>query len=398
MSGNRGRVLLISPQPFFQWRGSPIRVGFDALGLAQLGFSVDLLTLPIGAEKDMPNVRVLRVSNPFFIRNISIGPSFGKLLFDALLLLKGLRLAIRNRYDYIHCIEDAGPAGLIIAKFAGARQVFEKHSDPCSYRGGRLRNLVMRAYESVEAFVVRRADAVIGTGPALVEQAKAMNPSCPVHHIFDIPSSLAEPGGEETAARRRELSPKPDEILVTYAGSFAAYQGIDVIFDSIPLVVNRHAAARFIIIGGTRGEIAARRKAASLRGVESHVTFVGTVPPDELPAYLAASDILLSPRLAGVNTPLKLLDYLKAGRAIVAADNLASRQILDDTCSVLAKPEPEAFASAISGLILDAGLRERLGERGRRLIAERYNFTEFKKLLDACYRGIEQERPATAGV
>lgn len=393
MKSPRGKLLLISPQPFFQWRGSPIRVGFDALALAQLGFQVDLLTLPIGERKEIPGVRIFRVPNLFFVRNIPIGPSLCKAFFDCLLLAKALRLGFRNRYDFVHCIEDAGAVGVVVARITGAKLIFEKHSDPSSYKKGRLRNLIMLLYGKIEAFTVRHADAVIGTGKGLVEQARSMDPSKPVYHIFDIPSSLVEISEEKTRARRKELQQEPDDILITYAGSFAVYQGIDIMFMSIPLVLERHALARFIIIGGSASEISERTSWLARRGVESRVRFTGKVPPDELPDFLAASDILLSPRIAGVNTPLKLLDYLKAGRPIVATDNPANRQILDETRAVLVGPDPAAFARGISRLIGDAGLRNRLGEHGRRLIAEIYNFSEFKRRLDRCYSNLEDEEP-----
>ncbi len=123
--------------------------------------------------------------------------------------------------------------------------------------------------------------------------------------------------------------------------------------------------------------------------MDSLVKFVKKVPPNELPDYLAASDILLSPRISGMNTPLKLLDYLKAGRAIVATDHPANRQILDETCAVLVNPDPAAFAEGISRLISDSALRNVLGEHGARLISEKYNFDEFKKRLDQCYQNME---------
>ncbi len=389
MPNNGKRVLLISPQPFFQWRGSPIRVGFDALALAQAGFKVDLLTLPIGEKKDIPGVRVVRVSNPLSIKNVPIGPSPAKLLFDLLLLFKAIRMALRYRYDFVHCIEDAGMIGVIIRGLTGARLVFEKHSDPSSYRKGRLRNLLMRVYGGVEAFVARRADAVIGTGAGLAEQVRAMRPRGRVHHIFDIPSSLVESAPDRAAARRASLCRSPDEILVTYAGSFAVYQGIEILFAAIPAVTREHPSARFIIIGGSEAEIVERRMSLTMQGVDESVTFMGMIPPDELPDVLAASDILLSPRISGVNTPLKLLDYLKAGRAIVATDTAANRLILDETCAVMAKPDPDTFAQGISRLIAAPDLRQKLGAEGKRLIAERYNFREFKKLLEECYAGMD---------
>ena len=97
---------------------------------------------------------------------------------------------------------------------------------------------------------------------------------------------------------------------------------------------------------------------------------------------------MLSPRLAGINTPLKLLDYLKAGRAIVATDTEANRLILDERTAVLAEAEPSAFADAILRLISDDALRDTLARAGRRLIDETYNFGEFTRRLGACYESL----------
>ena len=57
------RVLLISPQPFFQWRGSPLRVRFNAQALAELGYDVDLLVMPVGDDLALPGVTIHRAPN-----------------------------------------------------------------------------------------------------------------------------------------------------------------------------------------------------------------------------------------------------------------------------------------------------------------------------------------------
>jgi glycosyltransferase involved in cell wall biosynthesis len=382
------KVLFLAPQPFFQWRGSPIRVGFDVQALAELGAEVDLLTLPIGSDRAIPGVRVLRVANPFRVRNIPVGPSGHKAFFDLLILLKAIPLAMRRRYDVIHCVEETGVIGILLGLLTRARVVFEKHSDPASHKEGFLKNLVLAAYRRAEAISIRRASAVIGTGAGLVEQARNLAPNQPCHHIFDIPSSLVEADPAKTAETRRKLEHDPSELLVLYVGSFAVYQGVDLMFASMGPVVRRCPRARFIVIGGSEEEIAARRRVLAAEGIEASVSLLGHVPPDELPNYLAAADVLLSPRIAGVNTPLKLLDYLKSGRAIVAADSPANRLILKEAFAVLTRPDPDAFAEGICGLLADAETRARFGREGRRLIDELYNFAEFKRRLDVCYSAL----------
>ena len=379
------RILLISPQPFFQWRGSPLRVRFNAQALAELGYAVDLLVMPVGADLLLPGVALHRAANIIRATNLPIGPSLSKAILDIALYFKAAVLARRHRYAVIHGIEDAGPIAAVLARRHGARMIFEKHSDPASYKKGFLRNLVMAAYRRVERFSIRRADAVIGTGPALVEQARAIAPGKPVHHIFDIPSSLVEADPARAAAARARLDLPADAVLALYVGSFAVYQGIDLLFQSIPAALAADPCLHFAIVGGSPAEIAARRRELAAAGCADRVRFPGLVPPDDLPHLLAAADILLSPRIAGRNTPLKLLDYLKAGRAIVACDNPANRLILDETNARLVAPEPAAFAGGLAALAADAGLRERLGAAGRRLYQDTYNYDRFKQRLAAAY-------------
>jgi glycosyltransferase involved in cell wall biosynthesis len=364
-------------------------VRFDLQALSDLGFRVDLLALPFGKDLPIANVRRIRPANPFRTRQIPIGPSLRKAVFDLILLYKALRLISRNRYDFVHCVEDAGLIGSLVRRIHGCPFVFERHSDPASHKKGPLRNLFLSVYTRVDAWVVRAADAVV-TSPALVPQARAIAPEQSIHSVFSIPSSLAEPDAEAAAAIARRLKQGEDEVLITYAGSFAVYQGIELMFEAMQAVVRRDPRARFLIIGGTPGEIAKRKQWLARRGMEDAVTFVGMVDPDEVPNYLAASDVLLSPRLAGKNSPIKLLDYLKAGSAIVATDNHANRAYLDDSNSVLTKQTAEGFADGITRLVRDPELRQRLARVGRKAIDELYNYDEFRRRIGICYAELQR--------
>ena len=385
------KVLLISPQPFFQWRGSPIRVGFNVMALVKAGYQVDLLTLPIGEKREIDGVRIIRVANPFRLANIPIGPSLPKIFFDLLLVLKGMGLVRKNNYEVIHGIEEAGMIAVLLSRVAGCRAIFEKHSDPFSYKKGFLKNCLLRVYAGVERATVRRVDAVIGTGPGLVRQVQEMGSRVKVFHIFDIPSSLVDPKPENIARIREKIQQQNDEVLITFVGSFAVYQGVDLLFEAVPEIIRTCPQARIVIIGGTEEEIKQRRQVLEQQGMVSQVSFLGKIAPDILPDYLAASDILLSPRISGVNTPLKLLDYLKAGQAIVATDVEANRLILDNDIAVLAPPNPSALAQAIVSLVNDPEKRREMGKRGRVLYEQRYNFTQYTKRLAACYAHVTGE-------
>ena len=382
---DRKRILFISPQPFFEWRGSPIRVAFDTRALAESGYAVDLLTLPVGQPHEIPGVTVTRVRNWMGVKKVAIGPSLPKLGFDVSLLLRARKMLKTGRYVAIHGVEEAAVLGALLAARHGCKLVYEKHSDPGSYKKGALRNVVMGLYARAERFAARRADAVIGTGPGLVKQVERMAPDTIAVHIPDIPSSLVEADPAAIAAARARIASGPDEILFGFVGSFAVYQGVDLLFGALPRALKASPHVRMVIVGGTPEEIDAQKALLAQAGVGAQVSFLGKIPPDELPAVLSACDVLMSPRRSGINTPLKLLDYMKAGRAILATDNVANRLIVGETTAHLVPTTVEGLADGIQRLAADADYRAQLASQGRRLVDERYNFRVFKAALADCY-------------
>ena len=371
--------------PFYQWRGSSIRVAFNVQALADLGYEIDLLTIPIGATKKINGVSVHRVANPFRVKNIPIGPSLPKLIFDILILFKALVLVSRHKYVAVHAVEEVGIIGLLVARLSGSRVIFEKHSDPASHKENFLKNVVLACYRWVESIVIRNVDLVIGTGEGLVEQAMAVAPEQKIHHIFDIPSSLQEANPEQVKLLKASFRRDPDEVIALYVGSFAVYQGIDLMFESLLLALKHSPNLRLVIVGGTQEQIDMRSEWLEQRGIREVVHFVGFVKPDRLPDYISMADILLSPRISGINTPLKLLDYLKSGKAILATDNAANRRIVDDNVAVLKKANVKSFAKGMIELAKNSRFRHKLGTEGRKLTDKIYNYRQFKIRLKASY-------------
>ncbi|MBN2143651.1 MAG: glycosyltransferase family 4 protein [Candidatus Aureabacteria bacterium] len=386
---NESSVLFLSPQPFFEWRGSPIRVLYDLKTLSEMGFSVDLITMPVGEDKIIPKVKIHRLINWFGITSLPIGISFKKFVLDFFLLCKALQLSFQKRYDVIVGVEDAGIIAYLASKIRGSKCVFEKHSDYASYlkAGHHIKNTALWLYGCVEKFVIRHADAIIVTGPGLAEQTLSIGLKNNVFTIHDPPSSDIESGKENENRVRERLQIKSGECVIMYVGSFAIYQGINLLFESIPHVLTRCTNAKWIVIGGSEEEINKKKEWLRTKGVQDHVSFTGKVAPEKLPEILSISDILLSPRISGENTPLKLLDYLKAGKTIIATDIKANRWIVDENTALLVKPEPESFARGIIQAIENEPLRRNLGENARKLYEQKFSFTEFKKKMKECYLG-----------
>lgn len=381
---------MISPQPFFQLRGSPIRVNYNIQVIARLGYKVDLLTLPVGEDIETDGVNLIRISNPLRIKHIKIGPSISKLFFDFFLLIKALKLVRTKNYHAIHGIEDGGVIAAILKWKYGMRCIYEKHSDLDSHKNGLVTSLLLLAFKSVEKWTILRADAVICTGKGLVAQVKMIKENG-VFNIVDIPASLYQPARNEVINKRQLLNLKSDEVLVTFVGSFAVYQGIDLLMKSAVEVLQKTSNVKFLIIGGMPAEIEKWKQYFKNLALDKWINFIGIINPEEVQIFLLASDILLSARLNGVNSPLKLIDYLKSGKPIVATDTSANRCILNNSNAVFAKPETEYFSSAIISLADDKQKRQEFGRRNRELYEEKYSPDCFTCALENCYEQVLNE-------
>ena len=102
-----------------------------------------------------------------------------------------------------------------------------------------------------------------------------------------------------------------------YTGTFEAYQGLDLLFAAAAIVHRTRGDVRFVLAGGKPDQIAKAKAQAAASGAEG-IVFTGELPADEIPAYLDAANVLVSPRSSGTNTPLKIYQYLRSGRVIVA--------------------------------------------------------------------------------
>jgi glycosyltransferase involved in cell wall biosynthesis len=152
------------------------------------------------------------------------------------------------------------------------------------------------------------------------------------------------------------------------------------------------------MVGGDPTQIARGRAAVGALGIDHAVIFTGQRPSEEIPAYLDAADVLVSPRSTGTNTPLKIYQYLRSGRPIVATRLRTHTQVLSDAVSFLADPTPAAFAAAIARVIDNPAAAAAVGRRAQELAATRYSDDVFiDKTRQACGFLMADQRPEAAG-
>ena len=144
--------------------------------------------------------------------------------------------------------------------------------------------------------------------------------------------------------------------LALYTGTFEAYQGVDMLIDAAAIVAKSRPDARVLVVGGEPAQVEAARRRARRRPARPAVmVFTGQQPAKEIPGFVQAADLLVSPRIRGTNTPLKIYSYLRSGKPIVATNLLTHTQVLTPEIARLVDPKPEPFAAAMIELIDHAG-------------------------------------------
>jgi glycosyltransferase involved in cell wall biosynthesis len=376
------RILTLAPQPFFQPRGTPFSELYRARALTELGHEVDLLTYPIGEDVVVPGLRILRAPGVPGIRRVPIGPSFAKIVLDAMLFGSAFKRLLTHRYDLLDCHEEAGLMGVFFSRLFSVPVVYDMHSSlPEQLSNFRYtqNGLVRALFERAERATVRGSDAVIVICSYLKEVVSRIDPGKPCFLIENSP--LAETGDEvsrEEALRiRRELGLE-NAFVVHYSGTFEAYQGLPLLYEAFRIAAERVPAARLLLVGGTPAQVEDAKRDLSRLGIgDGRVLFTGQRPPAEMPRFIAVADVLVSPRSRGTNTPLKIYSYLRAGKPIVATRLLTHTQVLDDQSAFLTEPAPAAFAEALVALASSPETRRRLGEGALRLSRERYSYERY---------------------
>jgi glycosyltransferase involved in cell wall biosynthesis len=383
------RILMIAPEPFFEPRGTPFSEFHRIRALTTLGHEVDLVTYPFGQDVTMPGLRVFRSLRPPFVTHVKIGPSFAKIPLDALLTLTAIRRAFTERYDAIHSHEEGGLIGAILAQILRVPHLYDMHSSLpqqlTNFAFSRSR-LVRRVFLAIERFMIRRSRVVIVICPSLQDTVREIEPSAHSVLIENAPGSgedRATP--EQAAALRTALGLGAATPMVLYTGTFEAYQGLDLLFEAMAIVHRDRPDARLVLAGGRPDQVEKARGQARRAGVAEATIFAGERPASEIPRYLLACDVLVSPRSRGTNTPLKIYQYLRSGRVIVATRLLTHTQVLSDDIAILTGATAAEFAGGIAAALADPARAAALGERARELAESKYSYEAYlEKTRQAC--------------
>ena len=379
---------MLAPHPFYQARGTPIAVKTVLEFLGHRGHQVDLLTYHEGTDVEIPNIRIFRIPRVPGCSNIRPGFSAKKLVCDAVMAGSCLRMMRRTRYDLVHAVEEAAFIATTMKAITGVPYVYDMDSSLAEQMVDAFPRLetVYPIMRRVEGFAIRRSAGVLTVCAALEAVARSHARGAPVGRVEDttlLPARVADNGNSMLPS---ETAGSP---VAMYVGNLEHYQGIDLLLEGFQHTVARVPDAKLVIVGGREDDITRYRARAAALGIQSAVHFLGPKPVSALADLLGEADVLVSPRLKGLNTPMKIYSYLDSGTAVLATRLRTHTQVLDERTAFLVDPEPVALGDGLATLLEDHALRARLAGEAKAYVQREFTPEAARRKLDAFYSSVE---------
>lgn len=394
-------ILVLAPHPFFQARGTPLAVRRVLEFLSSRGHQLDLLTFHEGEDVDIPNCRINRIARPLWIRNIRPGFSVKKVVCDLFMFVKCLKMVRKNRYDLIHAVEEGAFIAAAMQRLAGVPYVYDMDSSLAeqlvdAYPGLQFAFATLRKCEAV---AVRHSLGVLTVCAALEDVAHGHAPDKPIGRVEDTtllvpdhsPSGNGHPPESVLPAGVDGKSP-----VAMYVGNLEHYQGIGLLLEGFRHALLRVPNAHLVIVGGIPEDIARYERRTTQLGIDSRVHFLGQRPISALDNLFRLADVLVSPRLKGLNTPMKIYSYLDSGTAVLATRLRTHTQVLDDRTAYLVEPDPEALGNGLAELLSDPVLRERLASQAKAYVQQEFTPEAAHRKLGSFYSMMEARAGAGA--
>lgn len=384
-------VLMVAACPFPCRRGTPIRIERLAETIAKSGRDVHVVSYHYSGNDDGSSFGSMADGDTSYtlhrIANIpgkwdpAPGPGIGKmLLLNPMLFAKTLQVVRRHGIRLLHCHHyEALLVGLAVRRLYPVTVVYDAHTllgDELSYYAPpAFAGVLNRFGGMLDRALPKRADHIIPVTEEIHDKLAAQKVTAP---MTIVGNGLEE---EAIAWFRRETGTATSGRVV-YAGNLAAYQGIDLLLDAFVMVAREHPGAHLDLVI-PRPHDALLEKARAL-GIGDKVTAIDADDTD-LARELCTAEVLVNPRIECPGYPLKLLNYMAAGRPIVSFIS-SGKNLKDgiDAC-IVTDGDVSGFAEAISGLLRDRTRGDTLGQTARDTVFGHYSWDAIAARVHSAY-------------
>jgi glycosyltransferase involved in cell wall biosynthesis len=381
----RFRIAMVAACPMPARRGTPLRIERLAEALTARGHHVELITYHVADGPQPLGIPVHRIFRQPVYWRMPVGPSLRKLaLYDPALAWKLSRVLGSRPFDVIHAHHVEGLLVSLPARLLHRMPlVYDAHTmlsaELPSYATGLVRGVVGDLGGWLDGVLPRRADHVVAVTPDIRDRLVG------AHGLRPERVSVVT-NGVETGCFRVQTPPRREGVVrLIYTGTLAQYQNVDLLLEAFARArqVRRDLRLCFSVSSSFEPYEATARRLRVRDAIE--VLADGF---SELPLRLAASAIAVLPRISCPGIPQKLLNYMAAGKAIVASAGSAKLLEHERTGLVVANGDAAGFADAVLRLAAHPELAEKLGTAARETVEKEFSWEKAAQRLEPVYEGL----------
>jgi glycosyltransferase involved in cell wall biosynthesis len=269
--------------------------------------------------------------------------------------------------DIVHLhMPDPMAAAAFWAVRPRAKLVVHWHSDVIRQR------LALRAYEPLQNWLLKRADAIVATSPPYAETSASLAPWRAKVHV--IPIGISDNRPVACSVRAEALRRRFGHRRIVFAlGRMTYYKGFDVLIDA----ASRLSDDCVVLIGGEGELLAEYRERIEARGLSNKVHLLGHVRGADLPSHVEACDVFCMPSTVRAEAyGVAMVEAMVMGKPIVATDIAGSGvpwvNVHGRTGLNVPVRDPDALADALQQMLASVDLRRRMGAASRRRYEEEF--------------------------
>ncbi|HWY90535.1 MAG TPA: glycosyltransferase family 4 protein [Solirubrobacteraceae bacterium] len=265
-------------------------------------------------------------------------------------------------------------AGLLLARRWGVPLILEANASEVKWREDWSTLRFPRLARACERLLLTRSDLVTAVSEHAAEDLRSAG--------ADVGRLLVVPNGVDierfAAAQPRTLPVPAGAFVIGFCGLFYPWHGVPSLVEAFVRLHKRHPDARLLLVGdGEEAPLA--RSLLERGGCLSAALLPGLVSRDEVPGYLAAVDVLVSPHAdvhRFIGSPIKLFEYMATGKPIVASAVAQIAEMLRHRHTAMLVPpeDPEALCEALEELRERPDLRRALGSAAQREARELHSW------------------------
>ncbi len=346
-------------------------------------------------KKGIDEISNIRTYDIRWIGSPSKFQGLNRLLFNIRLYQAGSSILKNERPDILHEREMfLNLAGLLLAKKFKIPYVLEVNAPVIHEVGKDYPNIYKKIGQLIEKKLFTGADKIIVVSEPLKNYL--IDYGVAEEKLTVVPNGVNEQffHPDVSGEKVRKKYDLENKEVICFAGSLhQQWQGIDDILRTAKMISTIRPSVNFVVVGGEESDIKLLEKKAP-----DNVILTGRIDHAEIPAYLAAADILIAPYKSEIkyfyNSPIKLFEYMAMGKSIITSNIGQIGEIIEHgETGLLNKPgNYKELTENILLLLENEKLRKKLGERARKEVIKKYTWEQNARKITSIYEELLDKR------